>query len=388
MLVLKKIAVILSLFLLTFSSYTTVFAKTDSKLALKSESAVLLDSETNSVLYSKEADKKMYPASLTKIATAIYAIENGNLDSIATISANAVRQDGTRVYLVEGEKMPLKQLVQGMLINSGNDAAVAIAEQMDGSVEQFANHLNDYLKTTVGVQHTHFTNPSGLFDKNHYTTAKDMALMTNYAMKNPIFAEIFGTKKLHWKGKSWETNLLSHHKMLIGELPYSGITGGKTGYTTESRQTLSTTADNGKIKLTAVVLKSDMKRDKYDDTALLFDYGFKSFKNSSIKQGELFKSGEREFFPEHDLLVTEDVLGSTKEISDKGILSIKNHQGKILQAVQLKLVEPEPVPVPEKNTESKEKEHSGNQMNVFYGLIMMALAAVVVGTVKKFSANS
>ncbi|GHH98364.1 hypothetical protein AM1BK_19070 [Neobacillus kokaensis] len=382
----SRILFIISLIVLIFSSQITVYAKIEPKLALKSEAAVLLDSETNAVLYNKNADKKMYPASLTKIATAIYAIEKGNLDSIATISAYAVRQDGTRVYLVEGEKVPLKKLVQGMLINSGNDAAVAVAEQVDGSVEQFSKHINDYLKTTIGIQHTHFTNPSGLFDKNHYTTAQDMALITNYAIKNPLFMEIFGTKKLHWKGKSWETNILSHHKMLLGEYPFAGITGGKTGYTTESKQTLSTTADNGKIKLTAVVLRSDLKRDKYDDTALLFDYGFQSFKHGMIKQGEIFKQGEKEFFPDKDIFVTEDVQGTTKEISDDGVLSIKNHKGYVLQMVELKQLEPKPAIVPEKIPEVKvkEKEYKGNESYVFYGLLLAAFAAFLFGTVKKF----
>ncbi|WP_237389589.1 D-alanyl-D-alanine carboxypeptidase family protein [Bacillus sp. USDA818B3_A] len=332
------------------------------QLPLKSEAAALLDSDTGAVLYSKNANQKMYPASLTKIATAIYAIEKGQLDRIVTVSGNAVRQDGTRVYLNEGEKVPLKMLLQGMLVNSGNDAAVAIAESIDGSVPQFAENLNNYLRAKIGVTHTHFTNPSGLFDANHYTTAMDMALITNYAIKNPIFKEIFGTKVLPWKGQSWQTNIVTHHKMLRGEFLYPEVTGGKTGYTSETKQTLATTADNGKIRLTAVVLKSNLKNDKYIDTTVLLDYGFKNFQHTVIKKGEVFTTAERkEFSPENDMLITERIGGCLKNVADNGLLSILDNKGQLVQTVQLTYKEP-PKPkvaaieTPKKDNQKQEEE--------------------------------
>lgn len=366
-------------------------AAKNGQLDLKSKGAVLLDSETGAVLYAKNAEKRMYPASLTKIATAIYAIEKGNLDSIVTVSDNAVRQDGTRVYLVEGEKVPLKNLIQGMLVNSGNDAAVAIAEHLDGSVEQFSANLNGYLKTTIGVNNTHFINPSGLFDKNHYTTAMDLAVMTNYAIKNPIFVEIFGTKVLKWKGKSWKTNILSHHKMLTGELPYPGITGGKTGYTVKAKQTLSTTAGNGKIRLTAVVLNSEQKRDKYDDTARLFDYGFKNYQHSIIKHGEIYKQDQKEFFPEKDTLITESINGSSKVLTNEGSLIIKSNNGQVVQIVPLKYKEPIIEKVAAKSNKADVKEQQKQQeqqlihLNAIYGIIIIALAGIFIGVRKKFT---
>jgi serine-type D-Ala-D-Ala carboxypeptidase (penicillin-binding protein 5/6) len=366
-------------------------AAKNGQLDLKSKGAVLLDSETGAVLYAKNAEKRMYPASLTKIATAIYAIEKGNLDSIVTVSDNAVRQDGTRVYLVEGEKVPLKNLIQGMLVNSGNDAAVAIAEHLDGSVEQFSANLNGYLKTTIGVNNTHFINPSGLFDKNHYTTAMDLAVMTNYAIKNPIFVEIFGTKLLKWKGKSWKTNILSHHKMLTGELPYPGITGGKTGYTVKAKQTLSTTAGNGKISLTAVVLNSEQKRDKYDDTALLFDYGFKNYQHSILKHSEIYKQDQKEFFPEKDTLITESINGSSKVLTNEGSLIIKSNNGQVVQIVPLKYKEPIIEKVAAKsnkadvNEQHKQQEQQLIHLNAIYGIIIIALAGILIGVRKKFT---
>jgi serine-type D-Ala-D-Ala carboxypeptidase (penicillin-binding protein 5/6) len=392
----KFVSVIIVLLLLNFSSLNTLAAK-NGQVALKSKGAVLLDSDTGAVLYEKNADKRMYPASLTKIATAIYAIEKGNLDSVATVSENAVRQDGTRVYLVEGEKILLKQLIQGMLVNSGNDAAVAIAEHLDGSVEQFSTNLNGYLKTTVGVQNTHFINPSGLFDKNHYTTAMDLAIMTNYAIKNPIFAEIFGMKVLKWKGKSWKTNILSHHRMLTGDLEYPGITGGKTGYTVKAKQTLSTTAANGKIRLTAVVLNSEQKIDKYDDTTSLFDYGFKNFQHAIIQEGEIYKQGQKEFFPEKDTLITESIQGSSKVVTNEGNLFVKSNNGKVVQIVPLKYKEPiveKPAIFSKKSSVTEQQEQKEKKlqdqlisMNAIYGIFIIILAGILIGVRKKFTSR-
>ncbi|MBV7506843.1 D-alanyl-D-alanine carboxypeptidase [Bacillus sp. sid0103] len=384
----KKFVSVIIVFLLLSSNHLTTFAAKNGQLDLKSKGAVLLDSDTGAVLYAKNADKKMYPASLTKIATAIYAIENGNLNSMVTVSANAVRQDGTRVYLDEGEKVPLKQLIQGMLVNSGNDAAVAIAEHIDGSVEQFSVNLNAYLKSTIGVHHTHFINPNGLFDKNHFTTAMDMGLITNYAIKNPVFAEIFGTKVLKWKGKSWKTTILTHHRMLKGELAYPGVTGGKTGYTSEAKQTLSTTAANSKIRLTAVVLNSVQQRDKYDDTARLFDYGFKNFQHGTLMQGQIFKLANKEYFPATNTLITESVKGSTRVLNNEGILLIKNiSNGQVLQLVPLKYKEPAPEKVfvkSESAVKKGEKDKNLTHVNAIYGVIFIALAGIIVGVRKKF----
>ena len=384
----KKLVSIITVILILLSNQLPTAAANSGQLDLKSKGVVLLDSDTGAVLYAKNADKKMYPASLTKIATAIYAIEKGKLDSIVTVSGNAVRQDGTRVYLNEGEKITLKQLIQGMLVNSGNDAAVAIAEHLDGSVEQFSVHLNEYLKATIGVKNTHFINPNGLFDKNHYTTAMDLAMITNYAIKNPVFAEIFGTKVLKWKGQSWKTNILTHHKMLKGEFAYPGVTGGKTGYTVKAKQTLATTAQNAKIRLTAVVLNSDLPRDKYDDTARLFDFGFKNFQHDILKQGEVFTKDNKDYFPDTNTLITESIKGSTRELNNQGILSIKNNHGQVVQLVALKYKEPLKEKVLVKSETSAEKEPQEEHLsyvNAIYGFIIIVLAGIFIGARKKFT---
>lgn len=385
----SKINALFAVIILFCSYQTHAYADELPQPELKSESAVLLDTETNAVLFNKNADEKMYPASLTKIATAIYALEKGDLDSIAVVSDNAVRQDGTRVYLVEGEQVPLRMLIQGMLINSGNDAAVAIAEHLDGSVEAFAANINEYLKKTIGVQNTHFTNPSGLFDENHYTTAMDMAIITNYAMKNPIFAEIYGTKKLWWEGQSWKTNIVSHHAMVKGEFPYPGVIGGKTGYTALSKQTLATTADNGKIRLTAVVLKSEQKQEKYQDTAALFDFGFIQYQHSVLNQNEMFTNEQQEFHPKENTVITEDLAGTVKTVNSSGLLTIENHTGQTLQSIQLIPKESKLASVSQSNKSEKLKEkvkqnEKLNAVNSLFGVFIIAIVLLIITAGRKF----
>jgi serine-type D-Ala-D-Ala carboxypeptidase (penicillin-binding protein 5/6) len=251
---------------------------------IASESVLLMDAVSGQVLYEKNAEKQLYPASLTKIATAIYAIENGNMDDMVEVSEKARAAEGTRVYLEPGEQVTLEKLVQGLLINSGNDAGIAIAEHLEGSVQNFAKKLNDYLLTEVGVTDTHFTNPHGLFNTNHFTTAYDLAKITQYAMVNGQFREIIGTEQLDWIGESWVTTLYHHHKMMR-EIPYEGITGGKTGFVDESGHTLMTTANRDNISLIVIALNGELPMDTYKDTEVLLDYGFDNFETKSIAKG-------------------------------------------------------------------------------------------------------
>jgi serine-type D-Ala-D-Ala carboxypeptidase (penicillin-binding protein 5/6) len=375
----RFVSIIMLLFLI-LSNQTNSYAAENQSLDIKSEAAVLVDSETGAILYNKNSDERLYPASLTKIATAIYALENGNIDDVVTISPRAVKEEGTRVFLVEGEKVPLKKLIQGMLINSGNDAAVAIAEHIDGSVEQFAVNINKYLTEEIGVSNTNFTNPNGLFNENHYTTAKDLALITNYAKRNPVFTEIFGTKELPWSGESWETTLLTHHRLLKGEIPVEGITGGKTGFVNESKHTLATTAENENIKLTAIVLKGERSKDTYKDTEKLIEYGLNNFQHSVIKQDELFKMKEKEYYAKSDIVITEHVKGSKESITEQGILEIVN-DGEVSQSIQLEAKIPKQVKVEVQEEKLQTSEESS--VNIIFGILVLAFAGLFLGVRKR-----
>ncbi|MEH7387180.1 D-alanyl-D-alanine carboxypeptidase family protein [Bacillus sp. JJ1521] len=333
--------VLVLVFLMTSLSPFQAYAESAEAIGapvIKSEAVILLDANNGSILYEKNSHTKMYPASLTKMATAIYAIENGNLNDVVTVSANAYETDGTRVYLEVGEQVTLKHLIQGLLINSGNDAGVAIAEHLNGDIESFAHSINKYLKEKIGVEETHFTNPHGLFDENHYTSAYDLALITKYALKNPVFREIFGTKELAWDGKSWDTTLLSHHLLLRGEIPYEGITGGKTGFVDESGNTLSTSAEKGDLSLIAIVLQADRKGVAYEDTVALLDYGFENFEVTEVAANQQFYDEQNESYHLNQPLKYTQKKNEAVQMAmnDQGTLHVLGDDGRQLATKQLK----------------------------------------------------
>lgn len=282
--------------------------------SVSGESAILIDATTGTVLYEKNANVSMYPASITKIATGIYAIENGNPDDIVTVSKKARYVEGTRVYLGEGEQVPLRKLEYGLLMNSGNDAAIAIAEHLAGSEEQFAEKLNQYLSDKVGVSKTHFANASGLHDDNHYTTASDMAKIAQYAMKNDTFRTIVGTIRLPWDGAEWKTVLINHNKLLRD---YEGATGIKNGFTDQAMSTLVGSAKRGNTEFIAVTMKTSSSAMAYQDVRNLLDYGFAHYETKlATNKGASFQpSGQKnEYLADEDIYVTVP-LGATLQTS-------------------------------------------------------------------------
>ncbi|TYS70817.1 D-alanyl-D-alanine carboxypeptidase [Sutcliffiella horikoshii] len=277
-----QLCIIIPLLFLIFGSSIAVQAEEPGDLF--SESVILIDAKSGHILYEKDSKREMYPASITKIVTAIIAIEEGNLQDIVTVSKNARDQDGSRVYLLEGEKVTLEKLVQGLMINSGNDAGTAIAEHFDGSEKDFAKRMNTFVKGKVGVEDTNFTNPHGLFHPEHVTTAQDMAKIAQYAMKNETFREIVATKEMEWIGEGWETTLYNHHRLLWD---YEGTTGVKNGYVPESGHTLVTSAQRDGMDLIVVTMKAASKYYIYKDTMTLMDYGFGNFITDEINKGEM-----------------------------------------------------------------------------------------------------
>jgi D-alanyl-D-alanine carboxypeptidase len=336
----KKIVLSLLLSIITLVTAqlnTDAAVKDDPKIL--SESAVLIDSKTGRILTGKNENKKMYPASLTKIATAIFAIEKGNLTDSVTISAKAAAANGSSVFITEGEKLPLKQLVEGLLINSGNDAGVAIAEHLSGSQEQFAKDLNDFLKNEVQIKDTNFTNPHGLFNPKHITTANDLAKITQFAMKNPVFRDIFGKKELPWHVETWDTILVTHHRLLKGEQLYKGITGGKTGYVSQSGNTLVTTAKRGNLELIAVTLKANTAKQAYKDTKELLNYGFSHYTTAKIGKNETFSLDGKTFSINKDQYFTQLINEKPVFHTEKnGTLSVRNEIGELIGSFDLELV--------------------------------------------------
>lgn len=363
----NKLVFIMILAFLFFSQDALAESEPD----VSSDAAILIDAKSGSVLYAKNADEKMYPASLTKIATAIYALEHGDLTDVVTVSESVWSVEGSKVYLEEGEKVPLLKLIQGLLINSGNDAGVAIAEHLHGTIDAFAANLNSYLKN-LGLKNTYFVNPHGLFDPNHVTTAEDIAKLTQYAIENETFSEIFGTIELEWQGESWETTLYTHHK-LMREMPYEGVTGGKTGYTERSKNTLVTTAERENISLIAVVLKGENRQMVYNDTIKLLDYGFEHFKTAYIPKGAEFTVNDDKYIAATDFYYTQKLDERVdKSVNEDGMLEIVNENNELVASVPLK------------NASAKsETEQTNAKYNVWHGVLLLFAFAVVVLMLKK-----
>lgn len=310
----KIIALFVTIFLLT-NTFTTSYA--DKKLDVSAEAAILIDANTGKILYEKNAHKPMFPASTTKIMTAILALEYGNLDDIVVIDDKTPYEiSGSHIALEPGEMITLKDLLYALLIESANDAALAIAKHISGSTQNFADLMNKKAKE-IGAKNTHFTNPHGLPDKNHTTTAYDLAMMAKYAMENDTFRSIVKNYKYTippTNKKDEPRYLKSANRLLYGtgsgnkivvdgktvNIKYDGADGIKTGYTYVAQQCLVATAKRGDLRLISVVLHA-VGTNVYVDTHKLLNYGFDnyttkqlSFKNEFIKNIDVIK-GDKPF---------------------------------------------------------------------------------------------
>ncbi|WP_280768284.1 D-alanyl-D-alanine carboxypeptidase family protein [Salipaludibacillus daqingensis] len=249
---------------------------------VSAQGAVLIEQESGRVLFEKEAETQMRIASITKIMTAILAIEYGDLDDTVKVSKNAAWTEGSSIYLAENEKILLKDLIYGLMLRSGNDAAVAIAEHVGGSLEGFVYLMNQKAEE-IGMKNTFFSNPHGLDDhEEHYSTAFDMALLTQYAMKNPTYAEVSSTKSYTSKTEEDRIRVFKNKNRLLTQL-YKYSTGGKTGYTKRAKRTLVSTAEKDDLKFIAVTINAPSD---WNDHMNLFDWGYSKFDlQTVIKKG-------------------------------------------------------------------------------------------------------
>lgn len=239
------------------------------------ESVVLMEQDTKRVLVSKNMNKKKLIASTTKIMTGIIAVESGNLNKTVTVTDKVLESYGSNIYLSIGEKMKLKDMVYGLMMQSGNDAALMIADYLGGE-EKFVKMMNKKAKQ-IGMKNTTFFNPHGLDEKTkNYSTAYDMALLMRYANSNPTFRKITGCKK-HTVKTDEKTYVWTNKNKLLYTYKYT--TGGKTGYTDKARRTLVTSASNGNLDLIAVTLNdpNDFKNHKE-----LYEYAFKNYSMEKI----------------------------------------------------------------------------------------------------------
>ena len=249
---------------------------------ITSGGAILIEAETGAVLYEKNATDRLYPASTTKLMTALLALENSALGETVTVSHNAVYDidvDSSRIWVDEGEELSMEDSLYALMLPSANDLAYAIAEHVGGSKEGFADMMNARAKE-LGCVNTHFMNPHGLDEEEHYTCPADLAKITRPLLKNSSFLKISGSRNHEIPPTNLCTDsrwVLNTHLMIRQSYPYSGIIAGKTGHTDLAGANLVTCARRGNMTLIAVIMKAPDDTVLYDETAALLNYGFDNF---------------------------------------------------------------------------------------------------------------
>lgn len=266
---------------------------------ISADAAILIDSSSEKVLYSKNENQKMYPASTTKILTAILTIENCNLNDVVTVPYDAISSitSGYSVAALQaGEQLTVEQLLQVMLVHSANDAANVLAFHVSGSIENFAELMNNKV-SELGLTNTHFTNPSGMHDENHYTTAHDLAIIMKYCMKNDTFRSLSSlkyctipaTNKYDVRVFNTTNELLIYdNRDVSSNYYYKYAIAGKTGYTTQAKNCLVSVAKKENLELICVVLSAGIYPNnvsaKFVDTKSIFDYGYNNYTIKKLRE--------------------------------------------------------------------------------------------------------
>ena len=270
-----------------------VIVSADPSFTVAAKAALLIDLNTGRTVYEQDADERVYPASLTKIMTCLLALENGNLSDVITVDESALSgldQDSSVVGLKVGEQITLENLLYCMMVSSGNDAANVVAEYIAGSVADFVRMMNERAYA-LGCKDTHFNNPHGLHDESHYTTARDLAIITQAALKSENFRQIVDTAEYVIPASATgEEHKLKTTNMLIykstgNSLYYSRATGVKTGYTSAAGRCLIATAEDDGIRFlsvlcgakTSILDTGDLLMESFPETIKLLDYGFDNF---------------------------------------------------------------------------------------------------------------
>ena len=247
---------------------------------INSRSAVVIDRKSKNIIYGKNENVKKAMASTTKIMTAMVVIQNTNLNNTVEISKKAAGTGGSRLGLKAGDKITVKDLLYGLLLRSGNDCAVALAEYVAGSVQEFSNLMNQNAQM-LGLNNTHFVTPHGLDEEEHYTTAYELAILADYALNNELFAQIVN-KKSYTININKNSKTLNNTNELLGNL--NGVYGVKTGFTNGAGRCLVTSIKRGNLDVICVVLGADTKKDRTRDSAKLIEYTFNKYKEIDIKE--------------------------------------------------------------------------------------------------------
>lgn len=250
------------------------------EIEINSRIAVAYDRSTGNVIWGKNENKRTAMASTTKIMTAIITVENANLDDVVTVSAKAAGTGGSRLGLKKDDKITLRDLLYGLMLRSGNDAAIAIAEHVGGNVEEFANLMNKKTKE-LNLRDTHFVTPHGLDDPEHYTTAYELAKIADYALNNETIRKIVSSKyqTIFINGYPKE---LTNTNELLGNL--EGVYGVKTGFTNNAGRCLVTAVNRDNMDIITIVLQADTKKDRTKDSSEIIKYIYENYEKINIKK--------------------------------------------------------------------------------------------------------
>lgn len=311
-------------FLLLLSLFIPSVAaeEVSSDLAPNSKSAILLDATTNTILFKKNEQEKLAPASMTKVMSMLLimeAIDNGSLslEDDVTISENAASMGGSQVYLQAGETYKVKELLKGIAVASGNDAVVAMAEKISGTVSDFVARMNERAKE-LGAVNTHFVNPHGLDAEDHYTTAYDMALMASELLKHPTILEYTSIYEDYLQKNDGSSIWLVNTNKLVRF--YDGVDGLKTGFTATAGYCLTATAKKNNMRLISVVMGAETSDKRTSDTTSLLNYGFNTYKNHVVLTTEDslgVKRVENGVVEQVDIVLTKDYVKLLKQTDAK-----------------------------------------------------------------------
>lgn len=333
----KKILSFTLSIILFFSFSIPVYGAKSNEPKVEAQAAILIEADTGRILWEKNAHEPKAMASTTKIMTCILALESGMLDDVVTVSKRAARAPEVKLRLKAGEKQRLEDLLYALMMKSSNDAAVAIAEHISGSVEAFCEKMTQKARE-LGAKNTVFKTPNGLDANGHQSTAYDLALITRYAMKNPKFVEIINTKQITIPQEgNYRSYYLSNTNRFLNEYP--GANGVKTGYTGKAGYCFVGAAKQNGMQLISVVLASGWgargKEQKWVDTKRLMNYGFKYYKKVCLlEKNKLLKT----------ILVERAKETSVSLYSGKDIFTTLNEEER--SKVQIKIDAPQSVEAP------------------------------------------
>lgn len=284
------------------ASSVTALPKTNSRRY------IVYDRISKSMIIGKNEDVKSAMASTTKIMTSIVILEKADLDEMVTVSAKAGGTGGSRLGLKRGDKASVRDLLYGLMLRSGNDAAVALAEHVGGSVKGFAELMNEKA-IELGLTNTHFVTPHGLDDANHYTTALELAKLTDYAMNNETFAKIVGTKSttIYINNQSRQINNTNE---LLGVL--NGVVGVKTGFTNNAGRCLVTETKRNNMDIITIVLGADTKKDRTKDSVNLIEYTFSKYKMYNVEEQIIEEFNKWKNINEKRILITKGKQSNPK----------------------------------------------------------------------------